>query len=70
MVKKLDIDALLKKNQRVNRDELIVGAKAPRAVAPTAIQVSPYSGRRLIVDDRSSLDEKKLRKPGSYMVLY
>jgi hypothetical protein len=70
MVETLDVEALLAKNPRVDRDALRRGADAPKTPAPKAAPYSPYGGRRLVVNDKAKIEEATHRKIPSHYRVY
>ena len=70
MVKKLDVDALLAKNPGVDREAVKNRPKGQETPAPKAWPSSPYSGPRLVADEKSKLEQGAVRKPRSYYAPY
>jgi len=67
MMKTLDIDALLAKNPKVDRKEVRKHMRKDGETSPVrAFPVSPYAGRRLVVDDKSTLEDAPRRSRASY----
>jgi hypothetical protein len=70
MKKTLDVDALLAKNPRVDRDQIKRKPRVPATPVHKSLPTSPYGGKRLVVDERSDIKETALRKPRSYYAPY